>query len=110
MTPIYSGGICTGFLFQSVELDSRQRPAIDLFDISAIDQRARPDYPLIIMCSWCQRFHYPPVTGKDWLEAEAYYAAGGTSKVRISHGICDDCLEATDPSNPDVVSDGKFRS
>jgi hypothetical protein len=45
------------------------------------------------MCSWCQRLKCEHITGNDWTEAEDYCAAGGRSRVRISHGICEGCAE-----------------
>lgn len=95
ITPIRASGACVGMLFQSIELHSEQRPQISLFDFREIERRAaqEPDLPTIAMCSWCQRVRQEPTSGTEWVEAEVYYAAGGSSHVRISHGICDNCFE-----------------
>lgn len=94
ITPIFFEQDCVGFVFQSIELWSEQRLPIELFDFRRMEQRAAedPDLPLVTMCSWCQRVRFEPVTGARWMEAEDYYAAGGTSKVRLTHGVCEDCL------------------
>lgn len=93
ITPIFDGKACSGFLFQSIELRCEHRPTMALFDFKANGKRAAEDpaLPLVVLCSWCQRVRYPPITGTDWMEAEDYYSAGGRSKVRISHGICALC-------------------
>ena len=97
LRPIFSGDRCTGFIFHSFEQYSRRRPPIDLYDFKAIERSARdyPTLPTVNMCSWCQRVQYAAVSGDAWLRAEDYYAAGGRSKVRLKHGICEQCLETT---------------
>ena len=93
ITPIMKGDVCQGFLFQSVDLDHRQRPPLDIFDFKAIAAKVsqNSNLPIVTMCSWCQRLLNSSVDGDVWLEAEAYYAAGGSSQVQISHGLCSDC-------------------
>ncbi|MFY0690432.1 MAG: PAS domain-containing protein [Paracoccaceae bacterium] len=100
VTPIFRDGRCTGFFFQSIELTARERPPIELFDFKEMARKAAnsPDQPLIKMCSWCQKVRFQPVTGSDWVEAEDYYAAGGPSNVRITHGICEPCAETAGSS------------
>jgi hypothetical protein len=100
--PVFSADACTGFVFQSVELMSQQRPRIDLFDFRAIQQKAQdnPDLPVVTMCSWCQRVRFAPVSGDAWIEAEDYYAAGGSSNVRLSHGLCPDCVDGAHATSP----------
>jgi hypothetical protein len=95
LRPIFSGQKCTGFTFQSVEQYSRQRPPIDLYDFKKLRKLAKDgsDLPVIQMCSWCQRVHSLG-DGANWVSAEDYYVAGGRSEVRISHAICDDCLQS----------------
>jgi hypothetical protein len=96
ITPIFKGNECRSFLIQSVELGSRQRPPIDLYDFRA---RLREDLglPLIIMCSWCLRIQGSGSDADRWLTPERYYAAGGRSQVRISHGICEACVLSAFP-------------
>jgi hypothetical protein len=101
ITPIYSTVTCQGFLLQSIELDSSHRPPIDLFDFREVEKRAAEstNLPTVLMCSWCQRIKCEHIAGNDWTEAEDYYAAGGRSRVRISHGICEGCAETAMRSN-----------
>jgi hypothetical protein len=96
ITPIFEANECRRFLFQSVELHSRQRPPIDLYDFKA---RVTQDLslPLIVMCSWCLRVQSAEARARRWITAEKYYAAGGQSQVRISHGICNACVEVAFP-------------
>jgi hypothetical protein len=98
ITPIFEANECHSFLFQCVELHSRQRPSIDLYDFKV---RAKQDLslPLIVMCSWCLRIQSAASTTDRWITAENYYAAGGRSEVRISHGICEACVEVAFPSS-----------
>ena len=95
--PIFSGDRCTGFIFHSFEQYSRPRPPIDLYNFKAIAKSVRddPTLPVISMCSWCQRVQCAAISGDHWLKAEDYYAAGGRSNVRLTHGICEQCLETT---------------
>lgn len=97
LRPIFSGDRCTGFIFHSVEQYSRARPPIGLYDFKAIEKSARddPGLPEVHMCSWCQRVRCETISGKDWLKAEDYYAAGGRTHVRLKHEICEHCLETT---------------
>ncbi len=96
LKPIFSGHVCTGFFFQSVEQHSQLRPPINLYDFKRLRKLAKEDshLPVVQMCSWCQRVH-AVADGDNWISAEDYYAAGGRSEVRISHAICDECLETT---------------
>ena len=84
-----------GFLFQSVLLSSEERPPIELFNFAAqADYSQRPhSLPTISMCSYCQRVKDEKYIGDQWIDAEEYYMLGGTSEVRISHGICEQCIE-----------------
>lgn len=85
----------TGFLFQSLTLEEHERPPVDLFDKAAILSQIaeRSHLPILRMCSYCQsvaREH--EAADSVWVSAEAYYRLGGTSEVRISHGICSVCM------------------
>ncbi|MEX2454933.1 MAG: hypothetical protein WD470_09530 [Rhodospirillaceae bacterium] len=93
ITPIDGKGGVAGFLFQSILLSVETRPPIDLFDFKALSglMAELRDLPLVRMCSYCQRVNDEEHTHGDWQEAERYYALGGTSQVRISHGICGPC-------------------
>lgn len=95
VAPIFSAESCTGFIFQCIELQSYKRPPIDLFDFKAIARYAASDdsLPMVVMCSWCQRVRFESPGGKQWMEAEAYYAVGGSSKVSLSHSICEHCTD-----------------
>ena len=97
VSPVFSGDKCTGFIFQSLDKHSQRRPRINLYDFKRLKKLAleKRDLPCINMCSWCQRVQSPATAGESWLSAEDYYAAGGKSDVRISHGICEDCAQST---------------
>jgi hypothetical protein len=100
VTPFRSGRDCAGFLFQSIELSSNHRPPIELFDFKAMQRRSEQEakLPMISICSWCLKVRYSPVTGEFWVKPEDYYAAGGRSRVRISHGICPTCRDTAENS------------
>lgn len=94
LKPVFPNNVCEGFVFQSIEESTQQRPPIALYDFKRLGALARKDrrLPVLNMCSWCQRVQYAPAGGDGWISAEDYYAAGGRSEVSISHVICDDCL------------------
>ncbi len=97
LRPVFTGRICTGFIFHSFHQFSRQRPPIGLYDFKRLRHLAKEngDLPVVAMCSWCQRVQYNPIGGSDWMIAEDYYSRGGRSEVQLSHVICEDCLETT---------------
>ena len=83
-----------GFLFQSLEVDAEQRLPTDHLEIHNEWHSTRGDeeFPLVMICSWCQRIQDKTGAGETWIETEVYLASGGSSKVRASHGICKDCM------------------
>ena len=95
ITAIQDDGKTTdGLLFQSILLAEAGRPAIGLFDFEARQQMwANESLPILAMCSYCQMVKDADHSKDEWVAAEAYYAMGGTSEVRLSHGICPPCLE-----------------
>ncbi len=97
--PVFEEHTCTGFLFHSIVHRSRPRPIVPLFDFKRLKRLTYQNscLPIVMMCSWCQRVQSETPNKTSWVEAEDYYAAGGTSDVRLSHGICDDCLTSKAP-------------
>ncbi len=97
MTPLGEPGQATHVLYHSILLDARDRPRVALFDPDILF--APPDttrhFPIITLCAYCARLLTRPrdrdTEAGAWLSAEDYYRAGGTSRVRLSHGICPDC-------------------
>jgi hypothetical protein len=102
LRPVFKGNDCTGFLFHSFYQYSWQRPPIGLCDFKRLQRLSKEnnDLPSVMMCSWCQRVQSSEIAGGDWLSPEDYYAGGGCSDVRLSHGICDACLETTLDPHP----------
>ena len=82
-----------GLLFQAQIVGRTVRPPIDIFDFEALLSalKQEPDLPIVARCSFCQRLRRPGAGDDDWVSAETYYRLGGTSRVRISHGLCADC-------------------
>ena len=95
LRPVFKGNVCTGFIFHSHYQYSWKRPAIGLYDFKRLQRLAREnhDLPSLIMCSWCQRIQPSEADGGSWISTETYIAWGGPSDVRLSHGICEECLE-----------------
>ena len=94
ITPLRRAGVVQGLLFQSLTVDELVRPPIDLFDFKALAALidARRHLPIVTLCSFCQRVNRTAAQGEaPWTDAEEYYRSGGTSEVRISHGLCPDC-------------------
>lgn len=98
ITPVRHDGSTEGYLFQSVLLYERARPAIALFDTEWIAKIGEADtnLPMIGQCSYCHNVRMPSTDCDDseqWIEAEDYYRLGGPGEVQISHGICPTCEE-----------------
>ncbi|WP_029030535.1 hypothetical protein [Salinarimonas rosea] len=93
ITKVERDGRHAGFLFHSTALSSARRPPIDLFDVEAqlAARRAALEKPHVTLCSFCHAVHDGVREIGSWLTPEAYYAAGGSSDVRISHGVCPSC-------------------
>jgi hypothetical protein len=95
-------------LFQAQIVSEVARPRLDVFDfhalLSALKQES--DLPIVTVCSFCQQLRRPG-SGyeEDWVTAETYYRLGGTSRVRISHGLCADCDAARFPDPQDRAAD-----
>ncbi len=98
ISPLRSGGAVHGALFQSVVLREAVRPPLDIYDHKALRERFadRNSIPVVTMCAYCQRLRRSP--DEPFVDAEAYYRAGGTSEVRVSHGICPDCITKVEPA------------
>jgi hypothetical protein len=98
LTPVFADGGVNRVLVQSLTLNETARPAIGLFDFSRLLQVAAldPSLPILAMCSFCQNVRHPAGADEDegdWVTAEAYYRRGGSTRVRISHGLCPVCYE-----------------
>ncbi|HMA13626.1 MAG: hypothetical protein ACM35H_02565 [Bacteroidota bacterium] len=96
ISTVMEGSAPAGFLFQSLLLEERTRPPVSLFDaaVTAAALAERGGQPLLAMCSYCQRVATEGEQDRrEWIEAETYYRRGGTSAVRISHGICPRCMK-----------------
>lgn len=80
-------------LFHALTISETVRPPIDLFD--AATRKAilgeESGKPLVRICSYCLKIF--DVSSKSWIDAEAYYKAGGCSDVRLSHGVCNICYD-----------------
>lgn len=95
ITPVRSQSELTGILFQSILLRSNQRPPLDIFrfrELAAVFDYVS-DRPIVTLCSHCQKIRAPADHGSEieWISAEDYYRRGGSSEVRISHGMCQEC-------------------
>lgn len=99
ITPITRKGVREGLLIQSIVLSEEDRPRVDLFDFTDLERllASTRDLPLITMCSYCQQVKDSDHTANEWVDAEHYYRAGGTSEVRIRHGICPTCFDKVQP-------------
>lgn len=75
-------------LFHSALLDERERATQQI--ISSPPPANAKQLPIQSICAYCKRLELPAGSG-TWLEAEEYAAAGGATRVRLSHGVCPDC-------------------
>lgn len=91
VTRLDEGGAVTGLLYQSVPLETVQRPPVPLL--------SRPFVPPetgdpLTLCAICARVAWPkgaPGGAREWIEAEDYYRRGGAAVECLSHGFCDAC-------------------
>ncbi|HKK22509.1 MAG TPA: hypothetical protein VJ947_02395 [Pseudohaliea sp.] len=93
--PLREDETVTGYLFQSVVLEETLRPNLGILDFETLRRglehhRSRP---LVTVCSYCQRVKDDSHTNEEWVTAERYYALGGDSRVRLSHGVCPPCYK-----------------
>lgn len=91
ITPLRHGRALRGFLFQSLPVSERTRPPMPLYEFCHVGLPHPETAPLLGMCSLCERVCLAD-DGESWVEAEVYYAKGGTSHVRISHTVCPSCF------------------
>lgn len=96
LTPVFVDGRVGRVLVQSLTINESPRPAVGLFDFGRMLQAAAldPRLPILAMCSFCQSVRHPAGSDEgdgEWVSAEAYYRRGGSSRVRISHGLCPVC-------------------
>lgn len=97
ISPLRVGAEVAGVLYQSTILSERTRPSLRFLEISeALEQYKEEPAPLVGICSFCSKINWPSGTATTWVEPEDYYRFGGTSEVRISHGVCPPCAESTD--------------
>jgi hypothetical protein len=93
--PLRLDGKVVGVLYQSTILSERTRPPFRFLDAAAaLDQYRENAGPLVASCSFCAKVHWPADSDGPWLEPDDYYRSGGLSAVRITHGVCPDCVHA----------------
>jgi hypothetical protein len=100
ITPLRLGGERPGLLFQARIVGGTVRPRLDFSDVKVLLSAlgGETDLPIVAMCSFCRLVRRPGSSeAEEWVTAEEYYRLGGTSRVRISHGICADCDAARFP-------------
>ncbi|MCK9519220.1 MAG: hypothetical protein M0R74_09405 [Dehalococcoidia bacterium] len=83
------GGEPQAFLYQSLLLSERQRPALPLF-APRLPGLLDEESPIVTACSYCKRLRHPSML-QVWLTPEEYAGNGGRNDARVSHGICGDC-------------------
>ena len=96
-------------LFHILPVSKTVRPPINLFDgtVRKALLGEESGKPLVRICSYCLKVHDD---AQDcWIEPEAYYRAGGSGDVRLSHGICHDCYQAIIEPVSDPHERRKFR-
>ena len=93
ITPLRRNRSLRAVLFQSITMAERARPPIRLYEFAG--ESYPESVPLLGMCSLCERVCPSPDCSEvsaPWMEAERYYARGGSSQVRISHTVCPFCF------------------
>jgi hypothetical protein len=91
--PLRVAGRIVGVLYQATILSERTRPPLRFLELKdAVDQHTADKAPIITYCSFCARIDWLGDEGGDWVSPEIYYQRGGSSAVRVSHGVCPRCL------------------
>ncbi len=100
MTPVGSGDEPAHILYHAILLHASDRPAINLLEPEVLyaSLEATRGLPIATICAYCAHVRIGDPDRDDaapavWTTAEEYYRRGGTSEVRISHGICPECRE-----------------
>ncbi|MFD1379787.1 hypothetical protein [Fodinicurvata halophila] len=98
MSHLSLDGIGGAVLYQSQLLSEVARPPLNLLDpdlILGVMANER-NFPIVALCSYCQKVAWPlsehREDAREWITPEDYYARGGHSDVRVSHGICPSCV------------------
>ena len=95
ITPVYAGGRIGAILFQSQPINILTRPPLNILDHGAMRDALSElnGLPIVTLCSFCHDVKASQAAGGGWVSPEAYYGAGGDSRVRVSHGLCPKCHE-----------------
>ena len=91
VTRLEEGGAVTGLLYQSIALETVQRPPVPFLSARFVPPDAGDP---LTLCAICARVAWPkgaPSGAREWIEAEDYYRRGGESVEHLSHGFCDAC-------------------
>jgi hypothetical protein len=90
VTPVFADGKPVGILYHSVLLKEETRAPMN----HLLKENYGKDLPLLGICSYCKNVRVPPDSKTGiWVSPEEYYKRGGTSNVKLSHGICPECFE-----------------
>jgi len=85
-------GHIVGVLYHSQIVSEEERPPISLLAFDQALERAKNDTaPILTICSFCHDVR----SGSDnsWVTPEEHYRMGGSSRARLSHGVCGTCSD-----------------
>lgn len=87
--PFFRNATIVGAVFHNIELSAAPRPPIELLLNGTAEGM---EQTCLAICTFCRnvRLESDPRFA-DWMRAEEYYRRGGSSRVLLSHAICDDC-------------------
>jgi hypothetical protein len=85
-------------MYQSQLLDEAPRLPLGLLSMAphAGEANTGEEPAPLVICSFCRDVAWPiggPEPDATWIAIAAYYRAGGSSDVTVSHGICPECVE-----------------
>ena len=69
---------------------------MSLFEPERIVEMVKADtsLPVVNLCGFCQRVAWSAAEPRpQWVAPETYYRQGGAADVRVSHGVCPECLD-----------------
>ncbi len=91
ISPIVCDDGTTAILYQSQLLCERVRVPLPIL----FSNKTCTTDQVISVCSFCAMIAWPggdSSANEEWVSAENYYTRGGSSLVRVSHGICPACF------------------
>lgn len=93
MSALVAHGRLQGVLYQATLLTARDRVPLEFLraETAMGDHDRAQTLPFVKICQFCANVTMP-AWGGAWVAPQDYYRRGGSDEVRLSHGVCPDCV------------------